>query len=196
MHRNALSFCGIIRVERVNKMKSRIFIYPPKFILILLLKEALTVVGCFFHLRKVVVYLSKKLTIKQKKFADEYIISGNATEAAIKAGYKESSARSIGNENLTKPDIKSYIDERMKELDDKKIAEQKEVLAFYTSVMRGEVREPMAISNGMGEDIKMVIPSAATRKSAADSLAKAHGMFIQKLEIEAETVVIKDDIDE
>ncbi|WP_099950584.1 terminase small subunit [Ezakiella peruensis] len=140
--------------------------------------------------------MSKKLTIKQKKFADEYIISGNASEAAIKAGYKESSARSIGNENLTKPDIKSYIDERMKELDDKKIAEQKEVLAFYTSVMRGEVREPMAISNGMGEDIKMVIPSAATRKSAADSLAKAHGMFIQKLEIEAETVVIKDDIDE
>lgn len=140
--------------------------------------------------------MSKKLTIKQKKFADEYIISGNATEAAIKAGYSKKTASVIGNENLRKPYIKSYIDERMKELDDKKIAEQKEVLAFYTSVMRGEVREPMAISNGMGEDIKMVIPSAATRKSAADSLAKAHGMFIQKLEIEAETVVIKDDIDE
>lgn len=140
--------------------------------------------------------MSKKLTIKQKKFADEYIISGNATEAAIKAGYKENSARFIGAQNLTKLNIKSYIEERMKKLDEKKIAKQEEVLAFYTSVMRGEVDEPMAVSNGMGEDIKMVIPSAATRKSAADSLAKAHGMFIQKLEIEAETVVIKDDIDE
>lgn len=137
-----------------------------------------------------------KLTLKQKKFADEYIISGNATKAAIKAGYSKKSAQQMGAENLLKPVIKSYIDERIKKLDEKKIAKQEEVLAFYTSVMRGEVREPMAISNGMGEDIKMVIPSAATRKSAADSLAKAHGMFIQKLEIEAETVVIKDDIDE
>ena len=39
----------------------------------------------------------KKLTIKQKKFADEYIISGNATQAAINAGYSEKTARKIGS---------------------------------------------------------------------------------------------------
>lgn len=151
----------------------------------------------FFRVEKEMMYLSIKLTPKQKKFADEYIISGNATEAAIKAGYSKSSARSIGNENLTKPDIKSYIEERIKKLDEQKIAKQEEVLAFFTATMRAEIKEPMAVSNSMGgEDIKMVIPSAATRKSAADSLAKVYGMFTQKLEIEAETVVIKDDIDE
>lgn len=48
----------------------------------------------------------KKLTLKQQRFADEYIISGNATQAAIEAGYSEKTARFIGNENLTKLKIK------------------------------------------------------------------------------------------
>ena len=46
-----------------------------------------------------------KLTVKQQRFADEYIISGNATEAAIKGGYSKKTARSVGAENLTKPYI-------------------------------------------------------------------------------------------
>ena len=61
-----------------------------------------------------------KLTIKQQRFADEYIISGNATEAAIKAGYSKKTANRIATENLSKLVIKSYIDERLKELSDKK----------------------------------------------------------------------------
>lgn len=60
-----------------------------------------------------------KLTLKQQKFADEYIISGNATQAAIKAGYKEKTANRIGSENLSKLDIKKYIDERLKEIESK-----------------------------------------------------------------------------
>ncbi|MFR6454907.1 MAG: terminase small subunit, partial [Peptoniphilus lacrimalis] len=56
----------------------------------------------------------KKLTIKQKKFADEYIKTGNATQSAINAGYSKKTARVTGAENLTKPNIKAYVDERMK----------------------------------------------------------------------------------
>ena len=59
-----------------------------------------------------------KLTIKQQRFADEYIISGNATEAAIKAGYSKKTANVIGVENLIKPNIKTYIDEKLKKLSD------------------------------------------------------------------------------
>ena len=73
-----------------------------------------------------------KLTIKQQRFADEYIISGNATEAAIKAGYSKKTANRIATENLSKPVIKSYIDERLKELSDKNIANQQEVLEYLT----------------------------------------------------------------
>lgn len=54
-----------------------------------------------------------KLTKKQKKFCDEYLIDLNATQAAIRAGYSEKTARFIGAENLTKPNIQEYIQQRM-----------------------------------------------------------------------------------
>lgn len=56
-----------------------------------------------------------KLTKKQKKFCDEYLIDLNATQAAIRAGYSEKTARFIGAENLTKPNIQEYIQQRMNE---------------------------------------------------------------------------------
>ncbi|SDU02062.1 MULTISPECIES: terminase small subunit [Pseudomonas fluorescens group] len=54
------------------------------------------------------------LTAKQQRFVDEYLIDLNATQAAIRAGYSERTARSISNENLTKPDIQSAIEKGMK----------------------------------------------------------------------------------
>lgn len=82
-----------------------------------------------------------KLTPKQKAFADEYLISGNITEAAKKAGYSEKSARVIGQENLQKPAVLSYIAERQKQIDNSRIADVKEVLEFYSSVLRGEIKD-------------------------------------------------------
>ncbi len=66
----------------------------------------------------------QKLTVKQQKFADEYIISGNATQAAELAGYAKRSAHSIGAENLQKPAIATYIESRRKEISDGKIADR------------------------------------------------------------------------
>ena len=57
------------------------------------------------------------MTPKQKRFCDEYLIDTNATQAAIRAGYSEKTAYSIGEENLKKPDIRAYIDERLAELE-------------------------------------------------------------------------------
>lgn len=81
------------------------------------------------------------LTPKQKAFADEFLKCGNATEAAKKAGYSEQSARQIGAENLTKPSISSYIQERQKQIDDGRIADIAEIQRFYSSVLRGEVKD-------------------------------------------------------
>lgn len=129
-----------------------------------------------------------KLTLKQQKFADEYIISGNATQAAIKAGYKEKTAYKTGAENLRKPQIKSYIEERLSELSSKKIADQDEVLQFFTSVMRGEILEPYALGIGNGaQQIIEVKPNAATRKSAAVELAKRYGLTSEKIEMNVTT---------
>lgn len=82
-----------------------------------------------------------KLTPKQKKFADEYIKTGNATQSAIEAGYSKKTARSVGSENLTKPDISEYIAKRLEKIDKEKIAEQKEILEFMTRVMRRQEKE-------------------------------------------------------
>ncbi len=56
-----------------------------------------------------------KLTAKQKKFVEEYLIDLNATQAAIRAGYSTESAKEIGCENLTKPNVKAEIDKAIAE---------------------------------------------------------------------------------
>ena len=78
-----------------------------------------------------------ELTPKQKAFADYYLETGNATEAAKRAGYSENSAKQIGTENLTKPSISQYIAERQRQVEDKRIADISEVLQFFNSLMRG-----------------------------------------------------------
>lgn len=56
-----------------------------------------------------------KLTAKQKRFIEEYLIDLNATQAAIRAGYSPHSARDIGSENLTKPHIRARVEEALAE---------------------------------------------------------------------------------
>lgn len=133
-----------------------------------------------------------KLTLKQKRFADEYIISGNATEAAIKAGYAKRSAAVIGTENLTKPNIKTYIDERLKILDSEKIANQEEVLQYLTSVMRGEQTEQTLKSLGeSGQVITDIDVGAKDRIKAAELLGKRYGIWTDKQEITQRNIEIK-----
>lgn len=57
----------------------------------------------------------KKLTAKEKRFCEEYMIDFNATQAAIRAGYSEKTARQIGYENLTKPYIRDFINQKLRE---------------------------------------------------------------------------------
>ena len=111
------------------------------------------------------------MTPKQKKFCDEYIKSGNAKQSAIKAGYSPKTAKSIGQENLTKPDLKAYIDERLKELSDHKILSAAEVLEYLSRVVAGKETEYVATSKGVFPDVPV---SAKDRISAAKELLKRY----------------------
>lgn len=139
-----------------------------------------------------------KLTIKQKRFADEYIISGNATESYLKAYAKQSRASAEANARklLANYSVKSYIDERLKELDDKAIAKQEEVLKYLTSVMRGEESEQTLISEGseFGQRITDIKVGAKDRIKAAELLGKRYGTWTEKVDLNAEvrTVIIDD----
>jgi phage terminase small subunit len=81
-----------------------------------------------------------ELTDKQIKFCEEYLIDLNATQAAIRAGYSEKTARSIANENLTKPDIQNYLTERQKELKEETGITQKRVLQELSAIAFSDIR--------------------------------------------------------
>ncbi|QAR22382.1 terminase small subunit [Limosilactobacillus fermentum] len=139
-----------------------------------------------------------KLTAKQRLFADEYIKSGNATQSAIKAGYSPKTVRSIGQENLTKPDIKAYIDAKMAEIESHKIADAKEVLQYLTRVLRGEETEEIP-DNVNGGTIKRP-PLIKDRTVAAREIMKRYPLDdpmiaaqLKKLQAEADTAVWKRD---
>jgi phage terminase small subunit len=139
-----------------------------------------------------------KLTEKQKRFADYYIETGNATESAIKAGYSEKTAKEIGCENLTKPHIRQYIDERIASKDKERIADQDEILQFLTTVLRGEVDEEFAL--GVGKGAQTIIRKeldGKDRVKAAELLGKRYGLWVDKQELDVKgAVTFVDDIDE
>lgn len=91
-----------------------------------------------------------KLTEKQKRFADEYIKSGNATESARLAGYSENYAKSQSAKMLVNVGVKSYIDKVLKELDSKRIMGAKEALELLTAIARGEIEETIFMSSPVG----------------------------------------------
>ena len=138
------------------------------------------------------------MTIKQQRFADEYIISANATQAAIKAGYSKKYANTNASKLLQNTTIKSYIDERLADLQSKKVADQQEVLEYLTSVMRGKETEQTIIGVGdFGQELTDIEVSAKDRIKAAELIGKRYRMWTDKVEAEVQGTVVfanEDDI--
>lgn len=74
------------------------------------------------------------LTEKQKRFVDEYLVDLNATQAALRAGYSEKTAYSIGQENLKKPEIQLRLQERQKAREGRTEITQDKVLAELAKI--------------------------------------------------------------
>lgn len=129
------------------------------------------------------------MTEKQKRFCDEYLISLNATQAAIKAGYSKKTAGVIGDENLKKPYIKQYINDRMAEKESQLIADQDEVLKYLTAVLRGESKSEEIVIEGIGDGCSEArtmkkAPSEKDKLKAAELLGKRYGIYTDKLAAE------------
>lgn len=137
------------------------------------------------------------MTPKQRKFCDEYLISGNATDAAIKAGYSSKTAKQIGQQNLSKLDLRAYIDEQLEKLHSAKIADAEEVMKYLTSVMRGEHTEQVLKLVGEGvQTVTDIDVSAKERLKAAELIGKRYGLFTDKVGVEgAVPVVIQNDLE-
>lgn len=124
------------------------------------------------------------MNTRQRKFCDEYLISGNATDAAIKAGYSPKTAKSIGQRLLTYVDLKQYIDTELEKLHSIKIADAQEVLEYLTSVMRGRHTEQTLqfIGDGM-QTITEIGVSAKERIKAAELIGKRYALFSDKMDL-------------
>jgi len=125
-----------------------------------------------------------KLTEKQKRFIDYYIETANATESARRAGYSEKTAKNIGAENLTK--LNFFIQKKLEEKENNRIASQDEVLEYLTKVMRGEEKDQFGLDASLQD-----------RTKCAELLGKRYGTFIEKKEVRENcTVELVDDVNE
>ena len=148
------------------------------------------------------------MTAKQQRFCDEYLIDMNATQAAVRAGYSQKTARVIGQENLTKPAIREYIEKRMAEKEKALIADQDEVMKYLTQVMRRELKENVVVTLQnktekwvKDEDTGKLKKQTITEESpavveipaklsdankAAELLGKVYALFTDKMEADVD----------
>ncbi|AWV38072.1 terminase small subunit [Leuconostoc mesenteroides] len=115
-----------------------------------------------------------KLTPKQKKFADEYIKTGNATQSAIEAGYSKKTAAVIATENLIKPNIKTYIEKCMADIASNRVMSYTEAVELLTSIARGEEKETVVVSTPIGVEEVEKEPDTKTRIIAVREILKRY----------------------
>ena len=131
------------------------------------------------------------MTEKQKRFCDEYLVDCNATQAAIRAGYSEKTAYSIGQRTLKNVEVQEYINAKLLEISNKKTANAQEVLEYLSAVMRGEHREQVLKLDGDGmQSITDIDVSAKDRLKAAELIGKRYGMFKDAMDITGSLPVI------
>lgn len=134
--------------------------------------------------------MKDKLSIKQQKFAEKYIETGNATQSYIDAGYKvtkKEHAEVNASKLLRNHKVKEYIDSRMRELQKPTIASQEEVLEYLTKVMRGQEKDAFGLDIGIKD-----------RTDAAKLIGQRYGTFIDKKDVSAKVetnikVTLEDD---
>jgi len=136
-----------------------------------------------------------KLTAKQQRFCDEYLIDLNATQAAIRAGYSSKYANTNASKLLQITTIKEFIKKRMDEKEKTLIADQDEVLKYLTSVLRGESVSEVVIVEGMGDGMSSARrfekgPDEKDRLKAAELLGKRYGLYTEKVDVNGTIPVV------
>ena len=134
---------------------------------------------------------------RQKHFADEYIISKNATQSAIVAGYSEKTAYSIGQRLLKNVEISEYIKKRTEELFDERSMTIAEALAISASIARGDVQKGYSkktVKTDGGDEITETTyeftPSIEERQRSVDHILKVNGAYLERKEIELSGAVV------
>lgn len=139
-----------------------------------------------------------KLTPKQKKFADEYIKTGNATQSAIEAGYSKKYANTNAPKLLQNTTLKQYIEKCMAEIASKRIMSYTEAVELLTSIARGEEKETVVVATPVSVEKVEKEADLKTRISALKEILKRYPnndklieQQIRKLNAEADMAEIQ-----
>lgn len=124
--------------------------------------------------------LRNKLTLKQRKFVDEYIISGNASDAARKAGYSPRTAFRSGQENMQKPAVLAEIKRRMTEIESHKIMDMTEAMQELTAIARGETTDEQLDNMGNKHQLKA---NSTARLRAIELIGKRYSAWVDRKEV-------------
>lgn len=142
-----------------------------------------------------------ELSLKQKKFADEYIISGNATKSAIEAGYSKKTAESIGSRLLRNVKVSEYISKRTQEVFEERAMTVAEALAISASIARGEIQQGQTKKNvkvyvgdqveeeTVTETVYEFTPTIEERQRSLDHILKVNGAYLDRKEIDVTGMV-------
>ena len=124
-----------------------------------------------------------RMTAKQRRFCDEYLVDLNATQAAIRAGYNPKTAYSQGQRLLKKVETQKYIEDRLDQLKSERTADAKEVMEYLTAVMRKETVSSVLARDETGADrVIEKPPDEKERLRAAELLGKAHMIFTERVQ--------------
>lgn len=123
------------------------------------------------------------LTGKQQRFCEEYMVDMNATQAAIRAGYSEKTAKEIGCENLSKPNIAEQIATLREEQASRTLVDADYVIKGLLQVHSRCMQEE-AVTDAEGPTGEYKFEHSGANKSL-ELLGKHLGMFATKLDIQA-----------
>ena len=143
-----------------------------------------------------------RLNLKQQAFADEYIITGNAYQSALKAGYKENYAKNAQEKLVEKGGkVSEYIKNKLKEIQLERHLTMEEALAITASIAKGEpqrfekvLRDPET-NEIIEREVSEYSAGFKERNQALEHFYKINAAFIDKQQIEVtETPVFVDDL--
>lgn len=127
------------------------------------------------------------LTVKQMKFADLYLKYGNATQAAKEAGYKGNYVGQNADKLLKNTNIKTYIQNRLDEIESQKIADVTEVMQYLTKGARQQLEEEVVLTDG--SIVKKKISLRDSNK-CVELLAKRYGILTDRVNVEGSAPVV------
>ncbi len=132
---------------------------------------------------------------KRRRFAEAYVETGNATEAAKLAGYSKNYAEKRAYLLLDDAEVTACIDKRLAAIESARIATAKEVLEYLTAVLRGESEAEIVVVEGDGDGCSSArriskAPDEKERLKAAELLGKRYMLFTDKSQIDLKVPVI------